>query len=73
MKAQEGQRVLAQVEEVISNQHLIVSLDGRLLRVTNDSQKKFAVGDKIDLVVIRKVPMELQLFEAYKKNFDRFV
>lgn len=72
MNTCEGERIKAEVEEVLSKQNLIVSYDGQLLRVMNSSSRIFKKGDRLDLVVVKKEPLELQLFEAYQKNFDRF-
>jgi hypothetical protein len=72
MNFREGERIQAKVEEVILGNELVVSYENRLLRVLNDSGKKFQAGDILSLIVVRTVPLKLQLYSQYLKKFDRF-
>jgi hypothetical protein len=72
MKVREGERISAIVEEVLSRQDLIVGYDGALLRVMNTSNRMFKIGDKLDLVVVRTEPLELQFFDSYRRQFVRY-
>ena len=68
-----GQRIRVQVEEIPSQRVLLVSLDGMLFRVKNESPQIFKQGDTLDVVVTRTEPLELKFFENYKRVLDRFI
>lgn len=71
-----GDRVIAEVEELIANYELIVSYQGQLLRVKNSSGVEFKKGDKLDLIVYRIDPIELRLHSKEinygPRSLDRF-
>lgn len=73
-KWREGQRLHAHVEELIDAEFFIVSLEGRLFRVRNISNRHFETGDKIHLIVHSENPIEFHLDPRYynKKSFERF-
>jgi hypothetical protein len=70
----EGQRLHAHVEEFIDAEFFIVSLEGRLFRVRNVSNKRFKAGDEIYLIVHSENPLEFHLDPRYynKRSFERF-
>jgi hypothetical protein len=70
----EGQHVHAHVEEMINSDFFIVSLNGILFRVRNESNKRFQEGDEIHLIVHSEKPLEFHLDPQYynKRSFERF-
>lgn len=58
------QKVWALIEEVLDNEDLIVSFQGDLIRVQNQSGKKFRPGQRIQLKVTALEPLGFQLIDA---------
>lgn len=56
-----GQRVQGRVTEQLPSGELIISFDGNLLRVSNESGQKVAAGDTVDLQVASQNPVTLKL------------
>ncbi|GIL16795.1 MAG: hypothetical protein BroJett040_05460 [Oligoflexia bacterium] len=73
IKLQLGERVRATVEDVSSNDDMIVSVHGQLIRVHNSSSQNLKKGDQLDLVVVGVNPYEFKLYSAYKQKFNRIV
>ncbi len=62
------QRIWALVEEVVQQQELIVSFQGDLVRVSNQSERRFRPGQRIQLVVASTNPLGFKLMES-KRTF----
>lgn len=62
------QKVWAIIEEVMTNQDLIVSFQGDLIRVQNQSGRNFRPGQRIQLKVTAVVPLAFQLIDAKSPN-----
>lgn len=70
-----GQLVVLLVEDVIDAETLIVSLNGRLIRVKNLTGQKFSKGKWVHLRVKGLEPLELEFFSPYRssqRGFERF-
>jgi hypothetical protein len=65
-----GQRLLATVEEVHTGGALLISLNGKLLRVLNTSKKTITVGDRVSLIVKSIAPLQFQFAEDIQ-GFNR--
>jgi hypothetical protein len=62
------QKVWALIEEVINDSELIVSFQGDLIRVSNQSARRFRPGQRIQLQVSSVEPLGFKLLES-KKTF----
>ncbi len=58
------QKVWAIIEEVMTNDDLIVSFQGDLIRVQNQSSRKFRPGQRIQLKVTGLSPLGFQLMDT---------
>lgn len=67
LQLQKGQQLKVWVEEVRSGGVLIVSHEGRLFRVQNNSNRQLQMGDSTVLVVNSVDPVEFKFL-----NSDRF-
>jgi hypothetical protein len=67
-----GQKIKVLVEAKQTDDFVLVSFDGSLFRVKNDSGIDFDEGANLDVVVVKNNPIEFKLFDSYKKTFDRF-
>lgn len=67
-----GQRIRAQVEEVISSEIVIVSFQGKLVRVANSTSNRINRGDVLDLQVVGIQPLEFRFF-VRTNSFERMV
>ena len=56
-----GEVVSAEVVETVSNGELIVNFNGDLIRVANESQRKFAPKQSLQLRVMTVSPLSFQL------------
>jgi hypothetical protein len=56
-----GDLILAVVVERASARDLIVSFDGDLLRINNQTGQTFRLGDQVELVVVTVRPLSFQL------------
>jgi hypothetical protein len=70
-----GQRVQGKVTEQLASGDLIISFEGELLRVANESQHKFAVGQIVDLQVATQNPLSFKIATRLRSrrtpgNFD---
>lgn len=63
-----SQRVWALIEEVVGREDLIVSFQGDLIRVQNQSQRRFRPGQRIQLVVASTDPLGFRLIDS-KRTF----
>jgi hypothetical protein len=67
-----GDLLWATIEEVITANEYIVSFQGDLVRVKNQTQKVFQSSEKMLVRVIAIDPLEFQMVsEPYKKNLGR--
>ncbi len=62
------QKVWAIIEEVMTNDDLIVSFQGDLIRVQNQSSRKFRPGQRIQLKVTAVTPLAFQLIDTKSPN-----
>lgn len=66
-----GHRFVVKIEELLASAELLVSFDGYLLRVKNTSKYDLKKGDKIQLIVARENPLELQIYMQSSASLDR--
>ncbi len=64
-----GQMLRAQVHEVHLDSSVIVSFRGDLLRVINDTRRKFKKGQWVVLRVLSTIPLKFQLQPMDRQNF----
>lgn len=71
---QEGTSLRAMIEEIIDDSIFIVSVEGKLFRVKNETQKRFHKNEQIYLIVFGKSPFELRLDPQFynQRSFERF-
>lgn len=65
-----GDRIRAEVIEVLSAVEMICAIEGRLLRVRNESGLLFKPGTAVLLDVLRVDPLELRMPHR-QRGFDR--
>lgn len=56
-----GQKLLARIEEVVSQNNFIVNFDGDLIRVTNNSNQVIRAGDMVEVIVTSVKPLSFKL------------
>lgn len=56
-----GETFLAEVQELLSNDEMIVAAEGDLLRVHNETPHRFKKGDQVTLLVKAVAPLRFQL------------
>ncbi|RME15717.1 MAG: hypothetical protein D6797_06065 [Bdellovibrio sp.] len=61
-----GDIVWGQIEEQVSDEYLIVSFDGDLVRVQNKTGQTLKKGDRISLQVTQISPLHLTLHTSSK-------
>lgn len=69
---QQGERIRAEVIEVLSPLELVCAIRGKLMRVRNESGTLFRPGDAIALDVLRADPLELRMPHR-QRGIDRVV
>ncbi|MEK7355658.1 MAG: hypothetical protein AAB250_04375 [Bdellovibrionota bacterium] len=57
-----GELVDGRIEEVLERAELIISLDGQLLRVQNETRQAMRVGQMVKLVVSATAPLAFKLY-----------
>lgn len=57
-----GELVDGRIEEVLDGGELIIALDGKLLRVQNETRQALQVGQTVKLVVSATAPLAFRLF-----------
>lgn len=62
------QKKKARVTEVQRDGALVVSFDGALLRVQNQTKLKFNVGDTVELIVAAVRPLKFKLAYGQQSN-----
>ena len=67
-----GQRIRARVEDVVSADVVIVSFQGKLVRVANTTANKIQRDDVLDLQVVGIQPLEFR-FYVKTRAFERLV
>lgn len=67
-----GKRIRAQIVEVQSGDQILVSYQGQLLRVTNQSGKKLKKNQYLDLLVTSESPLQFKIFDD-QSGFERTV
>ncbi len=66
-----GQKVWATIEEVIEEGGVIVNFNGDLVRVANQSHRRFRPGQRIQLNVTAIQPMTFKLVDSKRiKRID---
>lgn len=68
-----GDKISAIIEEVLPESALIVSVDGTLYRVMNDTGIRFKQSDKLQMTVTAMNPVLFRLQKQEEKKLDRFV
>ncbi len=63
-----GQVMRAQIHEVHLDSSVIVSFRGDLLRVINDTRRKFKKGQWVVLRVLSTIPLRFQLQPTDRQN-----
>ena len=58
-----GQRTEAKISDVLASGDVIVSFEGQLLRIYNQTNKKFSIGQRVELEVTGIKPLRFQLCE----------
>jgi len=66
-----GDKVWAQVLELLSNEEMIVNFNGDLIRVRNESQKPLYVGDKVLVQAVAIRPLQFQIVSEQKDRATR--
>jgi hypothetical protein len=69
---QRGQRIKGRVVEVQLGNHLLVSFQGKLVRVINNTERNFKVDDILDLQVQSLQPLEFKIYQR-SVSFDRMI
>lgn len=68
-----GDFVTAEVFEKAGEQSYLLSFEGRLVRILNQTHQNLKIGQKVQLVVIGINPLKLQLKLDYLSKTDRFI
>jgi hypothetical protein len=71
-EARIGDSLLGVVTEVLSDGALIVSFNGRLVRVQNETRTVFAIDQRVRVIVRAINPLSFQLPDA-RRQLDRSV
>jgi len=66
-----GQRVFAEVKEVMESGEVIVNFAGDLLRIQNKTLKVFSLGDQIELEIRAIKPLQFRLVTGDERNLGR--
>jgi hypothetical protein len=56
-----GESVFARIAELLPGDELLISFDGDLLRVHNETRRALRVGDEVTLIVKAVKPLRFQL------------
>jgi|JI10StandDraft_1071094.scaffolds.fasta_scaffold2232863_1 hypothetical protein len=67
-----NQKVWSLIEEIMDNDDLIVSFQGDLIRVQNQSGRKFRPGQRIQLRVSSLAPLSFQLIDSRSPQASYF-
>ena len=70
-KLRVGDKVWAQVVEILPDQMMIVSFYGDLVRVKNESPKSFRVGDKVLVRAAQLQPLQFQIITERQERANR--
>lgn len=68
-----GQRLSAEVIEVISGQMCIVNLHGDLIRIKNSTGRIFAPGDSMKLEVVGVNPLSFKVVSESTTRFSKTI
>ena len=68
-----GEQIRAVVEEVLPEDALIVSIDGELYRVMNESGIRLKNKDRLTMTVVAINPMMFKMQKYEERRFERFV
>ncbi len=63
-----GEVIVAKVFEKLSAYEYIVSIDGQLIQVQNQTLKQFEVGNSVNLLVSGLKPLQLQLLSQERTS-----
>lgn len=72
MKPKLGDMIMTEVFEQAGDKSYIISIEGRLVRIVNQSSQVLKVGQKVKLIVIGINPIKLQFEFDYIRGSDRF-
>jgi hypothetical protein len=73
LELEKGQTVLAKVIEKISNEVLIVSIYGNLIRVVNETANPIKVNQVIQLTVIHHNPLQFKITARGHGHRDLYI
>ena len=65
-----GEHILGQICECLNNDDYIVAFDGDLLRVHNETQEKWQVGDQVNLLVVSLTPLRFRMSRGLGHKLD---
>lgn len=68
-----GDQIRAYVEEVLPESALIVSVEGELFRVMNETGQKLKAKDRLTMTVVAVNPMMFKMQKYDELRFERFV
>lgn len=66
-----GQRVFAEVKEVMPSGDVIANFEGDLLRIYNHTKRSFQKGDQVTLEVRAVEPLRFRLVTGAERNLGR--
>ncbi len=66
-----GQHIICKVVEIVEAKDLIVSFQGQLLRVQNQSKRTFAVNHFVELEVMSLKPLRFAVVDAESANIKQ--
>ena len=66
-----GQHIICKIIELVDQNDLIVSFQGQLLRVHNQSKRKFANSQFIELEVMSLKPLRFSIVESESANIKQ--
>ncbi len=65
---QKGDVIVAKVFEKLSSYEYIVSIDGQLIQVQNQTLMQFELGSSVSLLVSQVKPLQLQLLSQNRSQ-----
>ena len=66
-----GDVIVAKVSEKLSAYEYIVSIEGQLIQVQNQTLNQFSVGSSVQLIVSAVKPLQLQLLGSRDRRSGR--
>jgi hypothetical protein len=71
-KFNKGERLIARIIEVQAAGDLLCDVQGFLIRIQNQSQHQFKIGERLNLIVATEYPPTFKLAESVR-SFERTV